>query len=235
MVMKHIVSLFDEELEYLEDKILFMGEFAVEMINQSVEAMLNKDTELAKEVMKKDLVLDNTEREIDDKATTIIAKRQPVAVDLREIIGTIRIASDLERIGDKGKNIAKRSITIVKTPQIAEFNASLANFAKVSLNQLQKAMEAYKERSLEKIQDVITCDKETNSMYDAMFRSLLTYMMENPRNITACTHLLFCAKNLERVGDHATNIVESLHYMITGEYLPFEDCQYIENFTKESI
>lgn len=235
MVMKHIVSLFDEELEYLEDKILFMGEFAVEMINQSVEAMLNKDTELAKEVMKKDLVLDNTEREIDDKATTIIAKRQPMAVDLREIIGTIRIASDLERIGDKGKNIAKRSITIVKTPQIAEFNASLANFAKVSLNQLQKAMEAYKERSLEKIQDVITCDKETDSMYDAMFRSLLTYMMENPRNITACTHLLFCAKNLERVGDHATNIVESLHYIITGEYLPFEDYQYIDNFTRESI
>lgn len=235
MVMKHIVSLFDEELQYLERKIVFMGEFAIEMIKEAVASMLNKDIELAKAVMKKDLILDNTEREIDDKATTIIAKRQPMAVDLREVIGTIRIASDLERIGDKGKNIAKRAITIVKTPQIAEFHASLANFAKVSLGQLEKAMQAYQERSLDKIQEVIICDKETNNMYDAMFRSLLTYMMENPRNITACTHLLFCAKNLERVGDHATNVVESLHYMITGDYLPFEDCQYDENFGNELI
>lgn len=228
MVMKHIVSLFDEELQYLESKIVFMGEFAIKMVNSSVEAMLNKNIELAKEIMKDDLILDNTERHIDEKATTIIARRQPMAVDLREIIGTIRIASDLERIGDKGKNIAKRAITIVQTPKIEEFNDALANFAKVSVTQLEKAMDAYKERSLEKIQDVITCDKKTNKMYDAMFRGLLTYMMENPRNITACTHLLFCAKNLERVGDHATNIVEALHYMITGDYLPFEDCEYEE-------
>lgn len=235
MVMKHIVSLFDEELQYLESKILFMGQFAIDMVNDSVEAMLNKNIELAKDIMKKDLTLDNTERHIDDKATTIIARRQPMAVDLREIIGTIRIASDLERIGDKGKNIAKRAITIVQTPQIEAFSDTLANFAKVSIDQLAKAMDAYKERSLEKIQEVIKCDQKTDKMYDAMFRGLLTYMMENPRNITACTHLLFCAKNLERVGDHATNIVETLHYMITGEYLPFEDCQYDENFGKDLI
>lgn len=220
--MNHIVSLFDKELKYLENKIMYMGNFAIDMVNDSVQAMVNKDIALAKQVISNDVQLDNTERSIDEKATAIIAKRQPMAVDLRQIIGTIRIASDLERIGDKAKNIAKRAIRISGDLPIDEFYPSLEAFAQITIAQLRKALDAYKLNFVEGIYDVLRSDDEVDEKYNAMFRELLDYMMKNPDNITACTHLLFCAKSLERVGDHATNIVESLHYIIKGEYLPLD-------------
>ena len=167
----------------------------------------------------------------------LIAKRQPMAVDLREIIGTIRIAFDLERIGDMAKNIAKRSASIVQTPQSPDFYRSLESFSVSTLNQLKGILEAYMDRSLDKISAVRAHEEKIDAMYTSIFRELLTYMMEDPKKITSCTHLLFCAKNLERVGDHITNIAETLYYVMTGNYMPGErpreDMSY--HFTLEEL
>ena len=230
MPINHTVRSFDEELGYLEAKIAKMGTFASEMIEEAVNAVINNDLDLAKKVISDDMFLDETEREIDEKSVAIIAKRQPMAVDLREIIGAMRIAADLERVGDMGKNIAKRAAAIVESRQPASLYHGLQSFATLTLNQLKEVLDAYASRSLERIDAVRNRDEEIDAMYTSLFRELLTYMMEDPRNITACTHLLFCAKNIERIGDHATNIAEALHYMMTGTYLstdrPRDDTTY---------
>ncbi|WJW80371.1 phosphate signaling complex protein PhoU [Bartonella sp. TP] len=230
MGANHIVSLFDDELRYLENKVLFMGEHAIFMIQRAIQAVITKDSALAKQVIEDDVVLDNIERDIDEKAIAIIAKRQPMAVDLRQIIGTIRIATDLERIGDKGKNIAKRAAVINTTGQSKEFYAALEKFAQTALKQLQKVLDVYKTRAIDEIDAVVACDDEIDAMYNELFRELLAYMAKDPSNITACAHLLFCAKNLERVGDHATNVAEAVYYITTGNYLPLEEQKYDENF-----
>ncbi|CAM1635380.1 PhoU domain [Bartonella apis] len=230
MPINHTVRSFDEELGYLESKIAKMGTFASEMIEEAVNAVINNDLDLAKKVISDDMFLDETEREIDEKSVAIIAKRQPMAVDLREIIGAMRIAADLERVGDMGKNIAKRAAAIVESRQPASLYHGLQSFATLTLNQLKEVLDAYASRSLERIDAVRNRDEEIDAMYTSLFRELLTYMMEDPRNITACTHLLFCAKNIERIGDHATNIAEALHYIMTGTYLstdrPRDDTTY---------
>lgn len=230
MPINHTVRSFDEELGYLEAKIAKMGTFASEMIEEAVNAVVNNDLKLAKKVISDDIFLDETEREIDEKSVAIIAKRQPMAVDLREIIGAMRIAADLERVGDMGKNIAKRAAAIVESRQPASLYHGLQSFATLTLNQLKEVLDAYASRSLERIDAVRNRDEEIDAMYTSLFRELLTYMMEDPRNITACTHLLFCAKNIERIGDHATNIAEALHYIMTGTYLstdrPRDDTTY---------
>ncbi|AQT41830.1 phosphate uptake regulator, PhoU [Bartonella apihabitans] len=230
MPINHTVRSFDEELGYLEAKIAKMGTFASEMIEEAVNAVVNNDLDLAKKVISDDMFLDETEREIDEKSVAIIAKRQPMAVDLREIIGAMRIAADLERVGDMGKNIAKRAAAIVESRQPASLYHGLQSFATLTLNQLKEVLDAYASRSLERIDAVRNRDEEIDAMYTSLFRELLTYMMEDPRNITACTHLLFCAKNIERIGDHATNIAEALHYIMTGTYLstdrPRDDTTY---------
>ncbi len=222
MPINHTVRSFDDELRYLEDKIAEMGSHAEQMIEQSVSAIVHNDLDLAKRVIADDIFLDETEREIDEKAVAIIAKRQPMAVDLREIIGTMRISADLERVGDMGKNIGKRARAISETRQPATFYHGLEAFATLTLNQLREVLKAYASRSLEAIDAVRDRDDEIDAMYTSLFRELLTYMMEDPRNITPCTHLLFCAKNIERIGDHATNIAETLHYIITGTYIATE-------------
>lgn len=230
MPINHTVRSFDEELGYLEAKIAKMGTFASGMIEEAVNAVVNNDLKLAKKVISDDMFLDETEREIDEKSVAIIAKRQPMAVDLREIIGAMRIAADLERVGDMGKNIAKRAAAIVESRQPASLYHGLQSFATLTLNQLKEVLDAYASRSLERIDAVRNRDEEIDAMYTSLFRELLTYMMEDPRNITACTHLLFCAKNIERIGDHATNIAETLHYIMTGTYLstdrPRDDTTY---------
>lgn len=222
MPINHTVRSFDEELRYLEAKIAEMGNHAEHMIENSISAIVQNNMALAKQVIADDVFLDETEREIDEKAVAVIAKRQPMAVDLREIIGAMRISADLERVGDMGKNIAKRAPAIAETPQPAAFYRGLEAFANLSLNQLREVLSAYASRSLEQIDAVRDRDDEIDAMYTSLFRELLTYMMENPRNITPCTHLLFCAKNIERIGDHATNIAETLHYIITGTYITTE-------------
>ena len=151
-----------------------------------------------------------------DRDRITIARRQPVAADLREIIGSIRIASDLERVGDLGKNTAKRVIAVQQTGVPRQLARGLEHLSELALAQLKEVLDVYTSRSAQKAQSIRDRDEEIDAMYTSLFREMLTYMMEDPRNITSCTHLLFCAKNIERIGDHATNIAETIYYMTTG-------------------
>ncbi|MBB3236253.1 phosphate signaling complex protein PhoU [Phyllobacterium endophyticum] len=219
---QHTVRSYDEELKFLTHKIAEMGGHAERMVEQAVAAMVNSDNALAQRVISDDLILDAGQREIDEKAITIIGKRQPMAIDLREVIGTIRISSDLERIGDLGKNIAKRVVAVTDTRQTISVYRGLQTIAELALTQLKDVLDAYATRSVAQVNIVRERDDEIDALYTSLFRELLTYMMEDPRNISACTHLLFCAKNIERIGDHATNIAETVYYIVTGTQLPVE-------------
>jgi phosphate transport system protein len=218
----HIVSAFDEELKYLARKVASMGGHAERMVDQSIVALVNADQGLAKKVIEDDAMLDEGQREIDDKAIVIIAKRQPVAADLREIIGAIRISADLERVGDLGKNVAKRVVAVTEGRQPLSLFRGLEALAQLALTQLNEVLDVYASRSVDRLSLMRDRDEQIDAMYTSLFRELLTYMMENPRNITPCTHLLFCAKNIERIGDHATNIAETIYYIVTGEQMPPE-------------
>ena len=212
----HIVSAYDEELKYLSKRIAAMGGHAERMVEQAVAALVNADPGLAQKVIRDDAVLDEGQREIDDKAIIIIARRQPMATDLREIVGAIRISADLERVGDLGKNVAKRVVAVTDGRQPTSLFRGLEALANLALTQLKEVLDVYASRSVDKIGFVRDRDDQIDAMYTSLFRELLTYMMEDPRNITPCTHLLFCAKNIERIGDHATNIAETVNYQITG-------------------
>ncbi len=216
----HIMSAYDEELKYLSKRIAAMGGHAERMVEQAVTALVNADPGLAQKVIRDDVVLDEGQREIDDKAIIIIAKRQPMATDLREIVGAIRISADLERVGDLGKNVAKRVGAVTDGRQPTSLFRGLEALADLALTQLKEVLDVYASRSVEKIGFVRDRDDQIDAMYTSLFRELLTYMMEDPRNITPCTHLLFCAKNIERIGDHATNIAETIYYIVTGEQMP---------------
>lgn len=218
----HIVSAYDEELKYLSKRIAAMGGHAERMVEQAIAALVNADPGLAQKVVRDDLVLDEGQREIDDKAIVIIAKRQPMATDLREIVGAIRISADLERVGDLGKNVAKRVVSVIEGRQPTSLFRGLEALADLALTQLKEVLDVYASRSVEKIGFVRDRDDQIDAMYTSLFRELLTYMMEDPRNITPCTHLLFCAKNIERIGDHATNIAETIYYIVTGDQMPAE-------------
>ncbi len=216
MASTHIYTAFDEELKYLARRISEMGGLAEQMVSEAVQALVNSDTALAQKVVSDDVVLDAAEREVGDKAIIIIARRQPVAADLREIIGSIRIASDLERVGDLGKNTAKRVIAVQESGVPRKLARGIEHLSELALMQLKEVLDVYANRSADKAQSIRDRDEEIDAMYTSIFRELLTYMMEDPRNITPCTHLLFCAKNIERIGDHATNIAETIYYMATG-------------------
>ncbi len=218
----HIYRAFDEELKFLANRIAGMGGHAERMVEQAVTALVNSDPGLARKVVMDDMVLDEGQREIDDKAILVIAKRQPVADDLREIIGAIRISADLERVGDLGKNIAKRVFAVTEGKQPRSLFRGLQALAELALTQLKEVLDVYASRSVDRIAMVRDRDEQIDAMYTSLFRELLTYMMEDPRNISACTHLLFCAKNIERIGDHATNIAETVYYVVTGKQMPPE-------------
>jgi len=218
----HIMSAYDEELKYLSKRIAAMGGHAERMVEQAVAALVNADPGLAQKVIRDDAVLDEGQREIDDKAIIIIAKRQPMATDLREIVGAIRISADLERVGDLGKNVAKRVVAVIDGRQPTSLFRGLEALANLALTQLKEVLDVYASRSVDKIGFVRDRDDQIDAMYTSLFRELLTYMMEDPRNITPCTHLLFCAKNIERIGDHATNIAETIYYIVTGDQMPAE-------------
>ncbi|TPI22555.1 MULTISPECIES: phosphate signaling complex protein PhoU [unclassified Mesorhizobium] len=215
----HIASAYDEELKFLSKRIAAMGGHAERMVEQAVAALVNVDHGLAQKVIQDDLVLDEGQREIDDKAIIIIARRQPMATDLREIVGAIRISADIERVGDLGKNVAKR-VASVDGRQPNSLFRGLEALANLALTQLKDVLDVYASRSVEGIGLVRDRDDQIDAMYTSLFRELLTYMMEDPRNITPCTHLLFCAKNIERIGDHATNIAETIYYIVTGDQMP---------------
>lgn len=217
----HIVSAYDEELKFLSKRIAAMGGHAERMVEQAIAALVNADHGLAQKVIQDDLVLDEGQREIDDKAIVIIARRQPMATDLREIVGAIRISADIERVGDLGKNVAKR-VASVDGRQPNSLFRGLEALANLALTQLKEVLDVYASRSVETIGFVRDRDDQIDAMYTSLFRELLTYMMEDPRNITPCTHLLFCAKNIERIGDHATNIAETIYYIVTGDQMPVD-------------
>jgi phosphate transport system protein len=191
-------------------------------VDEAVSALVSGDTALARKVVLDDAFLDEKEREIGEKAVIIIAKRQPMAADLREILGAIRISGDLERIGDLGKNIAKRVVAITEARQPVRLLRGVSSLTELALTQLKEVLDAYASRSAEKLGLVRDRDEEIDAMYTSLFRELLTYMMEDPRNISACTHLIFCAKNIERIGDHATNIAETVYHIVTGASMPPE-------------
>jgi phosphate transport system protein len=220
MNTQHTLRAYDEELRFLANRIAAMGGHAERMVDQSVTALVNANPGLARKVIADDAALDEGQREIDEKAIHIIARRQPVADDLREIVGAIRISADLERVGDLGKNIAKRVLAVTDRRQPPSLFRGLQALADLALTQLKEVLDVYASRAIDRIGFVRDRDDQIDAMYTSLFRELLTYMMEDPRNIAACTHLLFCAKNIERIGDHATNIAETVYYVVSGRQMP---------------
>ena len=214
---QHIVTSFEDELRGLSRSIAEMGGHAEQLVERSITALLRSDADLAHDVIEADKKVDDLHRAIEERAILVIARRQPMAVDLREIIAAIRISSDLERVADLGKNIAKRAIAIQSQPFSQKLRVGVEHLSELGIRQVKKVLDAYGTRDLAKVKEVCAKDDEIDAVYTSLFRELLTYMMEDPRNISMCTHLLFCAKNIERIGDHATNIAETVHYVITGE------------------
>ncbi|MEG6508549.1 phosphate signaling complex protein PhoU [Methyloligella sp. 2.7D] len=213
---EHIVSSYEEELSTLNNKIAKMGGLAEQVLGQSIDALQARDPELAGDTIQLDESIDLLEKEIEEQAVTMIARRQPLAYDLRQIMAALRISSDLERIGDLGKNIAKRALAVVEEQQPKQLMLGLRHMGDLALEQLKEVLDAFVERDADRALKVWYKDEDIDSMYNSLFRELLTYMMEDPRNIGLCTHLLFGAKNIERVGDHATNIAETVYFLVHG-------------------
>ena len=217
---EHTVTSFDDDLDHIDRLIRDMGDLASEMVASSTRSLLTSDAALAQRVISDDAVMDARQRELDDRAITLIAKRQPVAQDLRSVVGAIRMAADLERIGDLAKNISKRVSAVGEGATPRGLAHSIDTMAQMVIGQVGSVIAAYEARDHEGLKSLRADDEKIDIQYTAVFRELLTYMMEDPRNITACTHLLFCAKNLERIGDHVTNIAENAYYITTGQQLP---------------
>jgi len=237
MASEHIARAYDEELRKLNNTVAEMGGLAESQLGAAIEAVTTRDTDLAARVVEEDTKVDQLERELDNLAIRLLALRQPVARDLREIFAALKIGSDLERIADYACNVAKRSIALAQTPPVQPAYAlpRMANFAQL---QIKDVLDAYVERDADKAYAVWERDAELDEMYSSLFRELLTYMMEDPRSIGSCTHLLFMAKNIERIGDHATNIAENLYYLVNGTPLnqlrPKGDVSSLEVITPPS-
>jgi phosphate transport system protein len=218
----HIVSSYDAELQDLRRAISEMGGIAEKMMGDAISALVRRDTTLAQSVITVDSRLDLLHRDIEERAILTLVRRQPMAIDLRETVSAIRISGDLERTGDLAKNIAKRVLAISSQFQPQKIVLGVQHMSDLVLEQLKDVLDAYAERDAEAAIDVWKRDGAIDALYTSLFREFLTYMMEDPRNITFCTHLLFCAKNVERIGDHTTNIAETVHYLATGQNLAVE-------------
>ena len=221
-MIEHTVKAYDTELESLGRSIAEMGGLAEKMLADAMDALSGQNIGLANYVIAADPRLDALQRSIENDAVRTIARRQPLAVDLREIVGAIRVSADLERIGDLAKNIAKRAVKLAGESRMQRAVVGLRPMHDLAAMQLKDVLDAYAQRDVTKAKEVWSRDAEIDGLEDSVFRDLLTFMMEDPRNITFCTHLLFCSKNLERVGDHTTNIAETVVYVVTGEPLPNE-------------
>ena len=213
----HTVRAYDDELMEIGRKITEMGGIAETMLSNAIQSLVKGDTELAQRVIATDPKLDALEREIEEKAVLTIARRQPMAIDLRALVSAIRIASDLERIGDLAKNVGKRVVAIDGQFAPQKIVGGVIHISDLALDRLHRVLVAYAHRDVEGAMSVWKEDEEIDQLYNSLFRELLTYMMEDPRNIGFCAHLLFSAKNIERIGDHATNIAETIKYLVTGE------------------
>ena len=236
MTDQHIVSAFDQDLRELSSRLAEMGGLAERLVAESVDALVKRDTTLAQRVIASDDLIDALQREIEEKAILTIARRQPMAVDLREIVSALRIANDLERVGDLAKNTAKRVLALDGEYHAQKQLRGFKHMADMVLERLKQVLDAYGARDSARALDVWKRDGEIDAMYTSLFREFLTYMMEDPRHITACIHLLFSAKNIERIGDHATNIAETIHYLVVGEPLTDERPKSdTTSFTKVSL
>jgi phosphate transport system protein len=212
----HIVRSYEEDLKRLREMMARMGGLAERQVADAAQALIRRDTDLAAEVVQRDAQLDAMEREIDQFCVRLLALRQPVAGDLRLIVSCMKISSDLERIGDYARNGAKRAIVVSQQPAIGSMNG-FARMAELVQANLKLAIDALVEDDAGKAGEVWAADEPIDGIYNGIFREMLTFMMEDPRNITAAAHLLFVAKNLERVGDHATNIAERVRFAVLGE------------------
>jgi phosphate transport system protein len=219
---EHIVSSYDNDLQGLRQRISEMGGIAEKMLVDSIAALVRHDKGLAQTVIASDTRLDVLQRDVEENAILTIARRQPLAVDLRETISAIRVSGDVERIGDLAKNIGKRALAIGDDFQPQKIVVGLQHMGDLVLGQLKDVLDAYAQKDTAKALDVWKRDGAIDALYTSLFRELLTYMMEDPRNISFCTHLLFCAKNIERIGDHTTNIAETVHYLVTAETLAID-------------
>jgi phosphate transport system protein len=216
---EHLVKSYDQELKRLRNMMTQMGGIVESQVALAAEAIMHRDAAAAIRAVEEDPKVDALEREVETFVIRLLALRQPVAGDLRQIVAALKITGDLERIGDYAANVAKRSIVL------AEFSlpyslAGLAHMARLVQGQLKLIIDALGDNDADKAVEVWRSDQVVDDIYNAIFRELITYMMEDPRNITPCTHLLFIAKNLERIGDHATNVAENLYYAVKGESLP---------------
>ena len=215
---EHIVKSFTEQLESLANSVAQMGGLAEAQFANAIEAIAKRDGKLAEAAVTSDERVDRIQQTIEEQALKVLALRQPLAVDLRSTLAAIKIANELERIGDLAKNIGKRALVLNREPPI-RLTQSLARMGRQCLAQMKMVLDAYSDRDAEAARNVWRHDEEIDELYNSLFRELLTYMMEDPRTIGLCTHLLFIAKNIERVGDHATNIAETVYHMVTGSYM----------------
>lgn len=215
-MVDHTVKSFDADLSALDCMIAEMGGLAERNLGKAFDSLYQRDPEAAHLAINADDEIDRLQADVEAKVVEIIARRQPLADDLRHSMASLKIANELERIGDLAKNIAKRALTIADEPIPTALKSGLRNMVELSLGQLKEVLDAHSSQDAELAIEVWRKDEQIDAMYNSIFRELLTYMMEDPRNIGLCTHLLFGAKNLERIGDHATNIAETVHYWVKG-------------------
>jgi phosphate transport system protein len=218
MTSDHIVKSYDEELNLLNQTILKMGGLAESQLAAAIQAVATRNPDLAAETVREDVKIDDLESEVDQMAIKLLALRQPMAKDLRNIVAALKISSDIERIGDYAANVAKRAIALSET-RAARPAKSIPRMGRIVQHMIKDVLDAYTEGDADKAKQVWLRDEEVDDLYNSLFRELLTYMMEDPRNITPCTHLLFIAKNIERMGDHTTNIAEIIYFMVQGHQL----------------
>ena len=218
---EHTVRAFSDQLESLSTSVAQMGGLAETQFAEAIEAIAKRDMALADAAIAGDPRIDQLQQSIEDQAIRVLALRQPMAIDLRDTLAAIKIASELERVGDLAKNIAKRALVLNREPPI-RLTSSLARMGRATLSQLKLVLDAYSDRNAAGAEAVWRQDNEIDEIYNSLFRELLTYMMEDPRTIGLCTHLLFVAKNIERCGDHATNVAETVYHMVSGGHLATE-------------
>jgi phosphate transport system protein len=220
MVMsEHTTKAFDADLQDLVRMVAEMGGLAEKQIGDSIDALDRRDIVVAQKIVADDARIDALQREIEEKTILTIARRQPMAIDLREIVAALRVSNDLERIGDLAKNIAKRVLVLDSDFHPQQILRGVEHMTELVLAQIKDVLDSYARRDVAKALAVWRGDEEIDAVNNSLFRELLTYMMEDPRNISFCIHLLFCAKNIERMGDHATNIAETVYYMVEGRAL----------------
>ena len=215
MPAEHIIKAYDQELDQLNNTIAQMGGLAEVQLADAILAVVERDAELASQTVEADARMDALEHQVQDQVVRLLALRQPMARDLRNIVAALKISSDLERIGDYATNVAKRSIVLSQI-QAVKAAYAIPRMGAFAQSLIKNVLDAFVERNTEKAMQVWRSDEELDEMYSGLFRELLTYMMEDPRNITPSTHLLFIAKNIERIGDHATNIAETVHFLVEG-------------------